>query len=204
MTSLITLNSDKIYTIQEIETWFNENWKDYNFIADRWNCKYCPTKKSLPCICVEPDEKYKFLKLYEAVDEILRFHRKEEYFKVEMLEYNEVKASQTNLKIWASKNEKLGTDVFSNFKSKYLSWDIENYENSSLRVYGCTDLELVIINNIREQIGKVDKKTKLDFDIYINREDFKNIINFVEVFEKVFWEQEILPESIERIYNEMD
>ncbi len=35
MISLITLNSNRTYTIQEIESWFNENRKDYNFIADR-------------------------------------------------------------------------------------------------------------------------------------------------------------------------
>lgn len=74
--------TDRVYDITELQIWFDENWQKYNWVADFWRCKYCSSKRrKLPCICIEPEEQWKFLKLYEAVDEILRMNRNEDYFK---------------------------------------------------------------------------------------------------------------------------
>ncbi|WP_026777258.1 hypothetical protein [Polaribacter sp. Hel_I_88] len=191
---------DKVYNISEVETWFDENWQKYNWVADLWRCKYCSNRRrKLPCICKEPDEQWKFLKLYEAIDELLRFHRKETYFKNELIEYNEAKYSDINLKIWAAKNEKIGTDGCVSFSSKYLKEGKDCDKTRSIRVYGSSELELFVVNKIREQAGRGGNKTKLDFEVFIQKQDFKYTIEFIKVFDDVFWVQEILPESITRI-----
>lgn len=192
----LLLDSEKVYSIREIDTWFNENWPYYNWISDRWRCKKCPTFKSLPCICIAPDDQWKFLKLYEAIDEILRFHRKEAYFKNEIIEYHNIKYSKINLKIWAAKNHDLGLNIYANFSRKFLA--IEK-ESSSIRVYGSSEIELYIINKLREETGRGGFKTVLDYDVFINKEHFKHTIEFIKIFDDVFWVQEILPESIARI-----
>jgi len=178
--------TDRVYHITELQIWFNENWQKYNWVADHWYCKKCPTRKSLPCICIEPDEQWKFLKLYESIDEILRFHRKEAYFKNELIEYEKAKYSDLNLKIWAAKNEKIGTDGCVTFSSKYLKEDIDYDETRPIRVYGSSELELSVVNKIREQIGRGGNKTKLDFEVFIQKQDFKYTIEFIKVFDDVF------------------
>lgn len=178
--------TDKVYNISELQIWFDENWHNYIWVADHWYCKKCPTRKSLPCICIEPDEQWKFLKLYEAIDELLRFHRKEAYFKNELIEYNEAKYSVINLKIWAAKNEKIGTEDCVSFASKYFEEDKHYKETRSLRVYGSSELELLVVNKIREQVGRVGNKAKLDFEVFVQKQDFKYTIEFIKVFEDVF------------------
>lgn len=199
---IISLDSDKIYTIKEIDSWFNTNWEKYNWISNRWRCKFCPTQKSIPCICIEPDEQYKFIRLYQALDEVLRFHRKEEYFRQELIEYHNAKYSDINLKIWAAKNEKIGINECTSFKIKFLDTEIDTKEDTPIRVYGSSAIELLVINKIREQIGRGGSKTKLDFEIFIQKQDFKYTIEFIKVFNDAFWVQQILPESIAKMDSE--
>ena len=45
-------------------------------------------------------------------------------------------------------------------------------------------------------------KTKLDFEIFIQKQDFKYTLEFIKVFNNVFWVQQILPESIAKMDNE--
>lgn len=88
----------------------------------------------MPCICIEPDEQWKFLKLYEAIDVVLRFQRKEEYFKEVMIEYQNAKYSEINLKIWAAKNEKIGIKECESFSASYLKEESDHEESNSLRI----------------------------------------------------------------------
>jgi hypothetical protein len=82
--------------------------------------------------------------LYEAIDELLRFHGKEAYFKNELIEYHEAKYSDINLKIWAAKNEKIGTDRCVSFSSKYFKEGRGCDEAGPIRVYGSSELELFV------------------------------------------------------------
>ena len=36
-----------------------------------------------------------------------------------------------------------------------------------------------------------------DLDIFVDRQDFKFTIEFLEIFNEIYWVQEILPESLE-------
>jgi hypothetical protein len=73
-----------------------------------------------------------------------------------------------------------------------------------LRVFGPNKLNLDIVPNIfREQMGRKGIR-KIDFEIYINRYDFKYTLEFIEVFRELFWERNLLPESIERMDKEFE
>jgi len=132
----------------------------------------------------EPTDEDKFLDLYKALDTICEFHRNEKYFEQELTEYQKIKDSQSNLKNWVAKNEHLGADEYVCFLIDYLDYD-ENGEEEHLSVY-------------------VHSAKKLD--IYIDRQDFKNTIEFLEIFNELFWVQEIYPESpiLKRIDKEMN
>jgi hypothetical protein len=89
------------YSINVIKRWLDIKWEFYKRIKDSWNCKLCPTEKSLPGICDKPDKEYIFTLVYENLDEIRRYHKNEEYFRKELLEYEEIKYSEVDLKIWS-------------------------------------------------------------------------------------------------------
>jgi len=127
----------------------------------------------------EPTDQDKFLDLYNALDTICEFHRNEKYFEQELTEYQKIKDSQSELKNWIAKNEDLGAEKYVCFLVDYLDYS-ENVEH--LNIYAHTSKEL---------------------EIYIDRQDFRNTIKFLEIFNELYWEKEILPESLERIRNEM-
>ena len=127
----------------------------------------------------EPTDQDKFLDLYNALDTICEFHRNEKYFEQELTEYQKIKDSQSELKNWIAKNEDLGAEKYVCFLVDYLDYS-ENAEH--LNIYAHTSKEL---------------------EIYIDRQDFRNTIKFLEIFNELYWEKEILPESLERIRNEV-
>lgn len=122
----------------------------------------------------EPTDQEKFLDLYQALDKICEFHRNEKYFKQELTEYEKIKDSQSDLKSWVAKNEVLGADKYVCFLVDYLDYS-ENAEYLSVYFHSSKDLE-----------------------IYIDRQDFKNTIEFLEIFNELYWVQEILSEKINK------
>ena len=127
----------------------------------------------------EPTDQEKFLDLYKALDTICEFHRNEKYFEQELTEYHKIKDSESDLKNWIAKNEDLGAEKYVCFLVDYLDYS-ENAEHLNIYVHSSKELK-----------------------IYIHRQDFKNTIEFLEIFNELYWEKEILPESLERIRNEM-
>lgn len=127
----------------------------------------------------EPTDQDKFLDLYKALDTICEFHRNEKYFEKELTEYQKIKDSQSDLKNWIAKNEDLGAEKYVCFLVDYLDYS-EKAEHLNIYVHTSKELE-----------------------IYIDRQDFRNTIEFLEIFNELYWEKGILPESLERIRNEM-
>ncbi len=196
--------SQSVFSMSEINNWLNVNWTKYRDLIDEWQCAKCPTEKGLPCICAEPDEEWKFFKLYEALDELSKKHKKEKYFEQEMLEYYDIQFSEIDLKIWTSKNEKLGIDDYSGFEFDYLDYNCENDDSSKHLRVANYELYLMVTNVLRKQLGRNQPKLKPDFAVFVNRDDFKYILEFIDTFRELFWNREILPESIERINREME
>ena len=124
----------------------------------------------------KPTDEEKFLDLYKALDTISEFHRNEKYFAQEMVDYHKIKNSHSELKNWVAKNEGLGADKYVCFLINYLDYD-ENDQEEHLSVY---------VHSAEE------------IDIYIDRQDFKNTIDFLEIFNELYWVQEILPENLNK------
>jgi len=122
----------------------------------------------------EPTDQEKFLDLYKALDTICGFHRNEKYFEQELTEYKKIKDSQSGLKNWIAKNENLGAEKYVCFLVDYLDYS-ENTEHLNVYVHSSKNLE-----------------------IYIDRQDFRNTIEFLEIFNELYWVQEILAENINK------
>jgi len=117
-----------------------------------------------------------FLDLYESLDTISQFRINEKYFEQEMTTYHQIKKSKSDLKTWAAKNEDYGADKYVCFLLDYLDYD-EDEKVEHLNVF---------------------VRSSQEIDIFIDRQDFRHTIEFLEIFNDLYWIQEILQESLEK------
>ena len=171
-------NQDKVYSITKIEWWLlkhsdlHKKTSDFVYSQHLFKMEDGSTVR-LP-LFGEPTDEDKFLDLYKALETICEFHRNEKYFEQELTEYQKIKDSQTDLKNWIAKNEDLGAEKYVCFLVDYLDYS-ENAEHLSVYVHSSKDLE-----------------------IYIDRQDFRNTIKFLEIFNELYWVQEILPKNLNK------
>lgn len=180
-----------LFSIQEIEWWLLKYSDLYKECKDTYDAKHSdPIFRNddgsvirLPSMG-NPSYIEKVLDLYEALDTLTEYHKDEQYFEQELVEYQKIKSSKPNLKKWVAKNESLGADKYICFLIEYLDYDKDG----------------------QEEHLKVSVYTSKEIEIYINRQDFKNTIDFLEIFNELFWRQEIYPESsiLTRIEKEMN
>jgi hypothetical protein len=113
-----------------------------------------------------PTDKEIFLDLYNSLNLISEFHRNEKYFEQEMVEYYRIAQSPSDVKNWVAKNEYLGVKKYVCFQVDYLDYDevIERIEH--LNVY---------VRSLKE------------LDIYVDRHNFKNTIDFIEKFQSLYY-----------------
>ncbi|MDN3724804.1 hypothetical protein QRD02_10450 [Aequorivita sp. SDUM287046] len=129
----------------------------------------------------KPTDEEKFIDLYQALDTISELHRNEKYFDLQMVEYHKIKDSQSDLKNWVAANENFGSEKYVCFLIDYLDYDENN----------------------KEEHLKIFLLESTDLEIYIDRQDFKNTIDFLETFNELYWVQEILPENLNKTKIEM-
>lgn len=173
-------NEQKIFSINKIEWWLLKYSEFYKKTYDFVYSQHLFTTDDGSVIRLpsfgKPTDQEKFLDLYKALDTISEFHRNEKYFEQELIEYQKIKSSQTDLKKWVTKNENLGADKYVCFLIDYLDYD-KNDEEVHLKIFLLESKEL---------------------EIYIDRQDFKNTIEFLEIFNELYWVQEILPENLNK------
>lgn len=173
---------EHIYSIDQIKYWLEQHDDLYEYAKLNWNKGSCFGE--LPCSHTLNNELSKFIDFYNALQRIVVFHEYESYFWLELEEYQLIKDNPLKLKDWVKRNERLGSEEFVCFFSSYL--DYLDYSEPE------TPYHLkVFISNFNE------------FDVYVDRKCFVNTIAFLEIFNKLFWEDEILPESIETIEEEL-
>ena len=170
--------SQKVFKISKIEWWllkyseFYKRTSDFVYSQHLFKMDDGSTVRLPPL--GEPTDQEKFLDLYKALDTICGFHRNEKYFEQELTEYKKIKDSQSGLKNWIAKNENLGAEKYVCFLVDYLDYS-ENTEHLNVYVHSSKNLE-----------------------IYIDRQDFRNTIEFLEIFNELYWVQEILAENINK------
>ena len=79
--------------------------------------------------------------------------------------YKEIENEPKKVTKWLSKNERLGTEDFVCFFKDYLDYSSNNDE---------VHLKLFFLFND-------------EFDVYVNRKDFKYTIEFLETFDDLYW-----------------
>lgn len=136
------------------------------------------SKERFPCSSKNNDE-FIFLDIYESLDTISNLHRNEKYFEQEIIKYNKIQNDQTKLKSWILNNEKLGSNTYVCFLLDYLDYDIESK-----------------VKHLNVFIPSLPK-----MEIYIEIQDFKNTLIFLEIFNDLYWIKEMIPESLEKIIN---
>lgn len=117
----------------------------------------------------KPNEDQIFLCIYEALDILSKFHRNEEYFQRELAKYKSISVADTlSLKNWIADHEKIGADDYACFLLDYLDY-----------------------SDTPEHLGIFFLYAK-DLEFYVNKGDFKYTLEFLEVFQNHYWDQDIL------------
>lgn len=171
-------STEYIYTIDQIKSWLDQQDDLYEYAKLNWNAGSCCG--SLPCGHTLNNELSSFINFHDALKEIVEVHDYEAYFWQALEEYQLIKDNQLKLKEWVKRNERLGSKEFICFFPRYLDYSVNPYH---LKVF---------VSDFHE------------FEIYVNRNCFLNTIAFIEIFDKLFWEDEILPESIKAIEEEIN
>ncbi|GAA4244942.1 MULTISPECIES: hypothetical protein [Winogradskyella] len=174
------LSKNDIYSISKIEWWLLKYSGFYKKIYEFVYSQHLFTSEDgsvirLPPIG-NPTDDEKFLELYKALETISEFYKNEKYLEQEMVGYQKIKNSKSDLKKWVAKNENLGAEKYVCFLIDYLDYD-ENDQEEHL---------IIFVSNLKE------------LNIYVDRQDFKNTIEFLEIFNELYWVQEILPENLNR------
>ena len=168
------LSDNGVFRMSKIKDWiFNYSdlyKKTYDFVhSQHLFIDHDGSTIRLPPCGLPPDEEI-FLSLYESLNGILELHANETYFEKEIVEYYKVKNSPSDTKTWIVKNEDLGAEQYVCFLIDHLDYD-ENGHEEHLIVY---------IHHLKEP------------EIFIARQDFKNTIEFLEIFNELYWGKEIL------------
>lgn len=159
----ISLSSDGVFSMVKIEWWLLKHGNDYKNIKGIESVKNIVEFEGkeivLPSL-KKPSEEERFLDLYEVLEKLSRLHRNETYFKQEMAIYKEIKNKSKKAQDWLAKKEELGVNEYVCFLHDYLDYDINNNEYH-LKVFLLKDK---------------------NFNLFVDREYFKNTIEFLELF----------------------
>ena len=171
---LFELGESWVFRMYKIQAWlisYSDLYKQtYDFVHSQHLYEDSDGSTIRLPLCEEPTDEEIFINLYESLNGILELHGNETYFEKEMVEYYKIRNSPSDIKTWIVKNEDLGAEQYVCFLIDHLDYD-ENGHEEHLIVY---------IHHLKEP------------EIYINRQDFKNTIAFLEVFNELYWVQEIL------------
>jgi len=174
-------STENIYSIDQIKYWLEQHVDLYEYAKLNWNKGSC--FGDLPCSHTLNNDLSKFIDFYEPLKELVDKHEYESYFWLELEDYKQIKDNHSKLKEWVKRNERLGASEFILFFLDYL--DYIDYSETETPYH----LKVFILNFT-------------EFDVYVDRKCFINTIAFLEVFNKLYWEDEILPESLEAIEEE--
>lgn len=159
--------------MDRIHWWLLKYKEAYHFLDEEEQSRYATELKDgfvvrLPLFTM-PTEGQIFLCVYEALDILSDFHRNEEYFQRELMRYKSISESDLlSIKKWIRDNEKIGAGDYARFLIDYLD-------------YSDTPKHL----NIFFLYAK-----KLNF--YVNKGDFSSTLEFLELFQNFYWDQDIL------------
>ncbi len=163
------LSADSLFNISKIEWWLLKHLDNYNkskqIHFSKHQYEIDGEVLRLPGDFGCPSSEENFIDVYDSLNALTKLHRNEKYFKQEMAIYKDIKNEPLKVKQWIEKNEKLEIMDYSCFLINYLDYDINDNEYH-LRVFFLEDNAL---------------------KVFVDREDFKHTIGFLEVFNEIYW-----------------
>ncbi|MFW6272978.1 MAG: hypothetical protein ACOC2U_04270, partial [bacterium] len=122
--------------------------------------------------------------LYQTLDKLADYHQYEPYFKQQLEQYQSIKECKELVQRWLRNNMYLGYKKFSIFEFEYLG----DYENDDFGVDSYPlQPEFIHFSNLT---------------MYIKRRDFLSTLTFLSLFYDLFYNQKMLPNTIERIQSD--
>lgn len=169
-------------SISRIDKWIYENQINYKYCKEiNVNINSC--LHDIGCACSMNSEEAKFSFLYEELSKISEMYKLESYAKEELKTYKAIKANNTEIKNWLIKNEKIASEELACFLIDYL-----DYSDNEKEIY-----HLLAYRNIEQKL-----------EIFIQRNDFENLIEYKELFDELYYIKKIYPEGLKRIDEEIN
>ncbi|UPQ78690.1 hypothetical protein M0M57_13815 [Flavobacterium azooxidireducens] len=174
---LTSIGKNNIYQISQIEWWLLKNQENYKCCKEN-NIKLNSCFDDIGCACGMNSQENKFTSLYENLSEATEFHRFEEYAKNELTLYKSIISDKSKIKEWLIKNEKIASEFLSTFLIYYLNYSEIERDNYHLLIF---------------------RSEEQNLDIFIQRTDFENLIEFKELFDELYYVKKFYPEGLKRI-----
>lgn len=168
-----SLKKNELYSIVTIKEWLEEYNSFYTILEVNWFCNGigCDYKNTANCTCEDKNEAYIFMRLYEKLSEFIKFHDYEDYARNELFKYEDIKNDLGKLKEWIKRNEVFGAyDCF-----EFLIYHFD---------YAINPDHLLVID-----------ASLLGYDVFVEGQDLKNLVEFLHVFNMLFWVKRIYPQS---------
>lgn len=180
MLDLNFFRSKKVFKIKEIEFWLFKNSENFKEIKSFCICN--SENDGLPCICEINNNEAVFLSIFRSLDELTEYHKLEKFAREQLLEFKKISENQRKIKYWLIKNEKIASQDLACFLIDYLDYSENEEDNINLLVY-------------RDVNHKIE--------IFVNRQDFENLIEYKELFDELYYIKKLYPEGLKKIDEEM-
>lgn len=104
-------------SISEIKSWLTDNSEKVKLDISNSKCKkwenWLEDKSThiYPCVCSNREQDCIFIETYYQLDRVIQLHQKEEYFKILVQEYKQIRSDKIALSEWLNKNKKLTSEL---------------------------------------------------------------------------------------------
>lgn len=174
--------TNNLNSISQIDKWISENHINYKYCKEiNVNINSC--FHDIGCACSMNSEEAKFSFLYEELSKISETHKLESYAKEELKTYEVIKVNNVEIKNWLIKNEKIASEELACFLIDYL-----DYSENEKEIY-----HLLAYRNVEQKL-----------EIFIQRNDFENLIEYKELFDELYYIKKLYPEGLKRIEEEIN
>lgn len=162
------LDKNKLYFLGEIIEWYNEH-SDY-YTECKNIIKFISCCNGLPCNCVTVSNEHKFIKGYNNINDLIEYSTLEKYSEKALLAFSEIDKSKQELRKWLIKHKEVGFESYLIFLNRYFLFDVKNN---------------VIIDHLNVKLDGTEEF------ISVNVKDFKNLIEFALLFQKINYQEKI-------------
>tara|TARA_R100000935_G_scaffold10692_1_gene21351 strand:- start:1822 stop:2340 length:519 start_codon:yes stop_codon:yes gene_type:complete len=165
ITEFRDLAKKKSYTIAKINWWLLKYYDLYKYCKDNWNT--CSCFRELPCSHTMGSEENKFVDFYKSLEKVADLHKKEPYFLEQLQLFEKVRDDPSALIKWLLHNEKLGAEDFLIF---WIEWmEEEDLVNPGINFFPNIEVKILV-------------------------KEFESTIQFMEVFNELYWTSDIVKE----------